>query len=289
MFSKLTSSVSVGIFITVLCTKCIAGVFIANNESIAFFGDSITQQGANLSTGYVRLVLVGLEANNIKTVPIFAGIGGSTSVSMLSRLKKDVLSTNPRFMTLSCGINDVWQGGSFDKYKENVTKIVAQTQAAGIHVIIMTTTMLTEDPAHINNLKLKEYNDFLRRLAKDKQCILADINTAMCQALLAINAKKIKSVSGNYFSYDGVHMNVFGNQLIAETLLTALGLDSKQIEKAKASWLDITGSCEVISNTSLTIRQYNQIRDMAAKQNMTAKDFMDKEFTKFVDTVLTKK
>ena len=153
----------------------------------------------------------------------------------------------------------------------------------------MTTTMLTEDPAHINNLKLKEYNDFLRRLAKDKQCILADINTAMCQALLAINAKKIKSVSGNYFSYDGVHMNVFGNQLIAETLLTALGLDSKQIEKAKASWLDITGSCEVISNTSLTIRQYNQIRDMAAKQNMTAKDFMDKEFTKFVDTVLTKK
>ena len=39
-----------------------------------------------------------------------AGISGHKSDQMLARLDKDVLSKKPQWMTLSCGVNDVWHG-----------------------------------------------------------------------------------------------------------------------------------------------------------------------------------
>ena len=79
------------------------------DASIAFLGDSITQQGAG-SLGYVTLVLKGLEANGIQVKGIKAGISGHKSNNMLARLERDVLRHKPTIMTLSCGVNDVWHG-----------------------------------------------------------------------------------------------------------------------------------------------------------------------------------
>ena len=61
-------------------------VAVKNNESIAFLGDSITQFGANMPGGYVRLVISGLEANGMTVTPYPAGIGGNKSNQMLERL-----------------------------------------------------------------------------------------------------------------------------------------------------------------------------------------------------------
>ena len=85
-------------------------------------------------------------------------------------------------MTLSCGVNDVWHGVKgipLDQYKQNITKIVDQCQAAGVKVMILTSTMIGEDQANANNQKLSAYNDFLRSLAKEKNCLLADLNAEM--------------------------------------------------------------------------------------------------------------
>ena len=79
------------------------------DASIAFLGDSITQQGAG-PLGYVTLVLKGLEANGIQVKGIKAGISGHKSNNMLARLERDVLRHKPTIMTLSCGVNDVWHG-----------------------------------------------------------------------------------------------------------------------------------------------------------------------------------
>ena len=37
-------------------------------------------------------------------------LAGHKSNDMLARLEADVLSKNPQWMTLSCGVNDVWHG-----------------------------------------------------------------------------------------------------------------------------------------------------------------------------------
>lgn len=211
-----------------------ADIAVKDGEKIAFMGDSITQAGAG-TKGYVRLVISGLAANDVKTTAIPAGISGHKSNQMLDRLDRDALNKKPDWMTLSCGVNDVWHGAKgvpLDNYKENITKIVEKCQAAGVKVMILTSTMIGEDQANANNQKLVPYNDFLKTLAKEKKCLLADLNADM----QAVIAKAGPEKKGNLLTGDGVHMNAAGNKMMAIGVLRAFGLDAGQIAKAETAW-----------------------------------------------------
>src|SRR5208283_3105429 len=87
-----------------------AEILVKTSEKVAFLGDSITAQGWGDPAGYIRLVVAGLAANGVEVVPVPAGVGGHKSNDMLARLDNDVLSKKPQWMTLSCGVNDVWHG-----------------------------------------------------------------------------------------------------------------------------------------------------------------------------------
>lgn len=211
-----------------------AEIAVKNGEKIAFMGDSITQAGAKPG-GYVQLVIAGLKANGIDATAIPAGISGHKSNQMLARLEKDVISKKPDWMTLSCGVNDVWHGAKgvpLDQYKENITKIVDQCQAAGIKVMLLTATMIGEDALNANNLKLAPYNAFLVELAKEKGCLLADLNAEMQTKLKAAGPER----KDKMLTSDGVHMNPAGNRMMAAGVLRGFGLSEEQIEKARESW-----------------------------------------------------
>jgi len=154
---------------------------ISSGQKIAFLGDSITQAGARPG-GYCQLVIDGLKRQGVEVTGVFAGISGHKSNQMLARLEKDVLSKNPDWMTLSCGVNDVWHGArgvALEPYKTNITGIVDAAPAAGVKVMILTATMIKEDQAGDLNQKLLPYNEFLRELAPAKGCLLADLNAEM--------------------------------------------------------------------------------------------------------------
>jgi lysophospholipase L1-like esterase len=209
---------------------------VKENENIAFMGDSITQAGAKPG-GYVSLVISGLQSAGVKATAIPAGISGHKSNQMLARLEKDVLSKKPQWMTLSCGVNDVWHGKGgveLEDYKKNITAIVDQCLAAKVKVMILTATMIKEDATNPLNVKLKDYNDFLIQLAKEKNCLLADLNAEMQAAINASEDKK----GGKLLTSDGVHMNSEGNKMMAIGVLKAFGLDEKQLEDAKKSWAE---------------------------------------------------
>jgi len=209
---------------------------IKSGQKIAFLGDSITQAGAG-PNGYLRLVIRGLEANDIKTTAIPAGISGHKSNDMLARLDRDVLSRNPDWMTLSCGVNDVWHGARgvpLEQYKKNISAIIDRCQAANVKVMILTSTMIGEDQPNANNQKLAVYNEFLRSLAKEKKCLLGDLNAEM-QAEIA---KAGPTKKGNLLTSDGVHMNPAGNRMMAAGILKGFGLSDEQIEKAQKQWAE---------------------------------------------------
>ena len=211
-----------------------ASIPLKNGQKIGFMGDSITQAGAE-PQGYVTLVIRGLEANSIQVSSIAAGIGGHKSNQMLERLDRDVLSKKPDWMTLSCGVNDVWHGANgipLEPYKKNITEIVEKCQAAGVKVMILTSTMIGEDAPNSNNQKLAAYNNFLRDLAKKKKCRLADLNADMQAAI----TKAGPDHKGNLLTSDGVHMNPEGNRMMATGVLKAFGLSTKQLKKAQDSW-----------------------------------------------------
>lgn len=212
-----------------------AEILVKNGQTVGFMGDSITAGGWGSPGGYVRLVVAGLEANGVKVTPVPAGISGHKSNQMLARLQKDVLAKKPDWMTLSCGVNDVWHGANgipLEPYKKNITEIVEKCQAAGVKVMILTSTMIGEDAPNSNNQKLAAYNNFLRDLAKKKKCRLADLNADMQAAI----TKAGPDHKGNLLTSDGVHMNPEGNRMMATGVLKAFGLSAKQLKKAQDSW-----------------------------------------------------
>jgi len=231
-----------------------AEIVVKSGEKIGFLGDSITAQGWENPAGYVRLVIAGLAANGVNAEPIHAGIGGHKSNDMLERLERDVLSKKPQWMTLSCGVNDVWHGVKgvplddaqaaatvYEKrnpkepekgtYKKNITEIVEKAQAAGAKVMILTATVIREEPNNEENHKLAAYNEFLRGLAKEKHLALADLNDDFQKRIKAENkpGQKVLTV-------DGVHMTTAGNNLRATGILRAFGLNESEIKKAQESW-----------------------------------------------------
>jgi lysophospholipase L1-like esterase len=209
-------------------------IAVKEGQKIAFMGDSITQGGTG-PQGYVTLTIKGLESAGVKATAIPAGISGHKSNDMLARLDRDVISKKPDWMTLSCGVNDVWHGAKgvpLDQYKKNITEIVEKCQAANIKVMILTATMIGEDQPNANNQKLVAYNEFLRTLAKEKNCLLADLNADMQAAIAAAGADK----KGNLLTGDGVHMNPAGNRMMAAGVLKGFGLSAEQMEAAKKSW-----------------------------------------------------
>lgn len=215
-------------------------IAVKDGQKIAFLGDSITQGGVG-PDGYVTLTIRGLESAGVKASAIPAGISGHKSNDMLARLDKDVLSKKPDWMTLSCGVNDVWHGKNgvpLEDYKKNITQIVEKCQTAGIKVMLLTSTMIGEDQPNANNQKLVPYNEFLRTLAKEKKCLLADLNADMQAAIAAAGADK----KGNLLTGDGVHMNAAGNQMMATGVLKAFGLSAEQLEKAKTTPAARTGA-----------------------------------------------
>ena len=210
-------------------------IAVKKGQKIAFLGDSITAAGKRPG-GYCQLVLSALKDQGVETTPVFAGIGGHKSNQMLARLEKDVLKHKPDWMTLSCGVNDVWHGKrgvDLPSYKKNITAIVDQAQAAGVKVMLLTSTMIREVQSNELNQKLAPYNEFIRALAKEKKCLLADLNADMQAGL-----KKFPpdAPRGKQLTSDGVHMNKAGNIMMARGVAKAFGLTDKQLDKSAKNW-----------------------------------------------------
>lgn len=219
------------------CAAALTGseLKIKNGESLAFLGDSITQQGWTNPYGYLHLVGTALKSKGVEIKIIPAGISGHKSTNMNARMERDVVKKNPVWMTLSCGVNDVWHGAhgvSLDRYKKEITSILDKADEAGIKVIILTATMIKEDAQNELNKKLIPYNEFLRQTAKERKYLLADLNADM-QKIVAESKAKNPKYRGNFLTSDGVHMAGAGNEMMARGILKQFGMTDAELDKVK--------------------------------------------------------
>lgn len=256
-----------------------AQVIVKNGDAVAFMGDSITQQGNTSAAGYVNLVMKGLEVAGVKAKKIPAGVSGNKSNNMLDRLERAVIAKKPQWMTFSCGVNDVWHGEKgipLEKYKENVTKIFDKCAAAGVKVIVLTATMIGEDPSNPNNRKLAAYNEWLRAEAKKRNLPMADLNADM-QTMLAEIRKTDKS-RGNKITRDGVHMAYRGNCMMAWGVLKAMGVDESLKGAIFAEFDKAPGAYEV--SVKISAEEYAKIVKEAAASEKGFKEYAREKLLK---------
>jgi lysophospholipase L1-like esterase len=209
---------------------------LQNVHTVVCLGDSITQFGEGPG-GYVWLVRHYLDdlypAQAIDVVN--AGVSGNTSQDMIDRFQKDVLDRKPDLLTISVGVNDVWHGFydnhpngdgpggvPLDVFRKNVDSMVTQAQAAGARVVILSNTVIYEDPDSPENKKDRAYNDALHDIAKNHHALFINYQEPFWDILNAYH----KDAGGrdNFLTVDGVHMNAQGNKVMAHTLLTGLGI-----------------------------------------------------------------
>lgn len=207
---------------------------LKEGDQIVAIGDSITQAG-----GYLRNIDVVLAQQYpaLKLPKIVnVGISGQKAEDLVKRFEKDVVSRKPAVVTLSIGINDVWHRLKdphdpqvLVNYKENVSKMVDQAQAAGIKVVLLTPTVIQEDPQSEGNQRLKMYVEAMQQIAAEKKCRMVNLH----QTFLEVLGKKPEALGANakglVLTTDGVHMIPAGDALMAIGVLRGLGVPDDKV------------------------------------------------------------
>ncbi|MBQ2628403.1 MAG: hypothetical protein IJG13_01870 [Kiritimatiellae bacterium] len=250
--------------IAVAFAACADGIAVKDGDAIAFLGDSITA-GGNRPAGYINLVMKGLEVAGVKNAKkIPAGIGGQKSNHMVARVERDCLSKKPAFLTVSCGVNDVWHGAKgvpLDEYKVNMSGIFDKAAAAGVAVVVLTPTMIYEDENNAQNKKLQGYVDWLVEEAGRRRLRLADLNADMHAKLAELRAKaqaEGRKPAAKLLTVDGVHMAFPGNCMMAWGVLKALGVPDSLKGEIEAAWRKMPEAYEV--SFKLTAEEYDALK-----------------------------
>jgi lysophospholipase L1-like esterase len=197
-------------------------------KKIVFFGDSITELGVNKG-GYIDL-LNNRIASNGQTNQfelLGAGIGGNKIYDLYLRLDRDVLDKTPNVVVVWIGVNDVWHkttkstGTDFDKFGLFYDALVQKIQAKGAKVILVTPAVIGErnDQSNPQDGELNLFSNWIRQYAMEKNITLVDCRKLFLDYSTKYNPKQLEM---GFLTYDRVHLNDAGNQLVADAIWEAI-------------------------------------------------------------------
>lgn len=195
---------------------------------IIFFGDSITELGVKPG-GYVQRVdsLCRTEGKGGDYEFLGAGIGGNKVYDLYLRMEEDVLAKNPDVVVIYVGVNDVWHKTMFgtgtdpDKFEKFYQAILNKLKVKNIKAVLCTPAVVGEKNDMSNPLDgdLNRYSNIIREIAKKNSLPLVDLRKTFVDHLKNNNPKNEEK---NILTYDRVHMNDKGNQIIAEQMWSAI-------------------------------------------------------------------
>ncbi len=171
-------------------------------------GDSITELYNHTELFEKYRKKSGLEVYN-------RGISGDTSDRLLERLWDNALNIRPKNMVLLIGTNDLGVGTDIYFPLDNIGKIIDETKAVcpDINFILLGVYPVGDKCGNRKNSDILRLNAKLCRLAKMKNVKFLDLT------------KKLSDKDGklnNELTYDGLHLNVYGFEIVTENLLPLL-------------------------------------------------------------------
>lgn len=208
-----------------------------NKKQVVFLGDSITEEGQTLELGFLNLIEETLDANKFNIIG--KGISGNKVSDLLVRYEEDVLAQDPNIVFIYIGVNDVWhtyfdipyllnpQGmvtplSNIVFYEKGLRKIITDIKRSKAKIILCTPTVIGELLTFNGAMGIKRdqeldaFSGVVRNLASEFNTELLDLRTIFKDYIIQNN--KTNDYQG-ILTHDGVHLNDFGNQLIAEKML----------------------------------------------------------------------
>lgn len=180
-----------------------AGTQTTNSlPKIVAFGDSLTA-GLGLSTNeaYPALLQERLNQDGHHYEVINSGISGDTSAGGVRRIDW-ALDGDVRFVILELGANDFLRGQPVTETKKNLATIIDRAQAKGAKVLLA--GMLA--PTNAGREYQQQIRTMFEDLAREKNVTLIPFFLENVAGLEGLNQP------------DGIHPNVAGTKLVAETV-----------------------------------------------------------------------
>ncbi len=162
-------------------------------------------------TSYLdKIVIAELSKKGLENVEcsfVNMGVNGDTTGGMLSRFDSDVAPTNPGYVFVWGGINDLFGARSPSEVIENLGKIYARARKMGTEPVACTLTSIVQHSPIVP--RIWELNELIRAYCAENRILLVDLFKAMSDE---------SGLLKEAYSSDGVHLNAEGNRMIASTI-----------------------------------------------------------------------
>ncbi|MDQ2720058.1 MAG: GDSL-type esterase/lipase family protein [Bacteroidota bacterium] len=200
---------------------------VQKKTKIIFFGDSITQMGADPG-GYIVRMRDDLKAKGVESQYdlVGAGVGGNKVYDLYLRMDDNVLDKNPDVVVIWVGVNDVWHktsgtGTDADKFEKFYIAIIKKLMAKNIKVVVVTPAVIGEKTDYTNQQDgdLNLYSNIIRRIAKDYKVGIVDLRKDFREYELKNNPENKEL---GILTKDRVHLTDDGNKFVAEKMLEVL-------------------------------------------------------------------
>lgn len=196
---------------------------------LLFVGDSITHYWE--LNAYFR---------SMKALVVNRGIGGDTTEYLRKRFYADVVQLRPQYCIMAIGINDsldleedYWKlikGLDYveviERTKKNLREIIHMAETEGIRMLIGSLPAVDLPISSCEQLRkqfILEINQELQELCRKKDMIYLDYYSAMCD--------ETGMTVRNGLTYDGLHPNAYGYDIMADVLKSVLKENKIYIEK----------------------------------------------------------
>lgn len=209
---------------TIIFFSLISCIPMQKKQHVIFFGDSITELGINPG-GYIMRIdsMCNREGKGKSFEFTGSGISGNKIYDLYLRMDDDVMAKNPDLVIIYIGVNDVWHksllgsGTDEDKFERFYQAIINKLIERKIKMILCTPAAIGEktDNSNQQDGDLNQYSKTIRSLAQKNDLPLVDLRKAFTGYALKNNpGNKSKGI----LTYDGVHLNAKGNQLVADEM-----------------------------------------------------------------------
>jgi acyl-CoA thioesterase-1 len=174
---------------------------------IVALGDSLTAgYGLLEQQAFPALLQAKLNADGYKWEVVNAGISGDTSASGLQRINWALGQHDVRILILELGANDGLRGLPVSEMKKNLAGIIEAARAKGVAVLLVG----MEAPPNFGPEYTVSFRQAYRDLAREHKVAFLPFLLDRVAGEAALNQA------------DGIHPNVAGTAIVAETVWRAL-------------------------------------------------------------------
>ncbi|HVY64965.1 MAG TPA: arylesterase [Gammaproteobacteria bacterium] len=200
MFRRLTALV-------LAAALCLPAAFGAG-RTIVVVGDSLSSgYGIAAEQSWVALLKERLGKEGYGYDVVNASIAGDTSAGGLSRLPRLLAAHSPSLIVIELGGNDGLRGQPIDALRDNLAKMIEQSQRAGARVALAAVQIPPNYGPAYTSAMAAVYPDLAQRFgATLVDLALADV---------ALKPELMQS--------DGIHPNAAGQKIVFASIWRALG------------------------------------------------------------------